>query len=111
MFYDFNRHKRAAAEPAVKQPDNLPLRTSIQKLLDRVPEKIKMPVLILLISLTGLGFLRLIIDGVTVDMLPDFSTNQPRRYYSRSPSPFETYLDSLEWAHIQDSLSNSSPKR
>lgn len=111
MFYDFNRHKRAAAEPAVKQPDNLPLRISIQKLLTRVPEKIKMPVLILLISLTGLGFLRLMIDGITAEQLPEFPADQSRQYYSRSPPPFEIYLDSLEWAHIQDSLSNSSPKR
>jgi len=110
MFYDFNRHKRVAAEHAVKQPDNLPLRISIQKLADRVPEKIKMPVLILLISLTGLGFLRLMIGGITGEKLPEFSADQSRPYSSRSPPPFETYLESLGRAPIYDSLSSSSPK-
>lgn len=111
MFYDFNRHKRVAAEHAVKQPDNLPLRISIQKLADRVPEKIKITVLILLISLTGLGFLRLMIDGITITQLPQFSTNQSRQYHSRSPPPFEMYLDHLERVPVQDSLSSSSLKR
>ena len=110
MFYDFNRHKRLAASEN-KAPEIRPLRTSIQNLLAQVPEKIKMPVLIPLISLTGLGFLRLMIDGITADMLPEFPADQSKQYYRKSPPPFETYLDSLEWAHIQDSISNSSPKR
>ena len=110
MFYDFNRHKRLAA-PENKAPEIRPFRISIQKRLAQVPEKIKMPVLILLISLTGLGFLRLIIDGITSSGLPEFSASQPRQFYRKAPQPFEKYLDSRQWAHIQDSLSNSSPKR
>ncbi|GLU57370.1 hypothetical protein Dfri01_68310 [Dyadobacter frigoris] len=110
MFYDFNRHKRQAASEN-KAPESRPFRHGLQNLAERIPEKIKMPVLILLISLTGLGFLRLIVDGISADLIPDFSTNQSRQSYRRSPQPFEQYLDSLEHAHIQDSISSSTQNR
>ena len=110
MFYDFNRHKRLAA-PENKVPEIRPFRISIQKRLAQVPEKIKIPALILLISLTGLGFLRLIIGGITGEQLPKFPAVQSTKYYRKVPQPFEKYLDSRQWAHIQDSLSNSSLKR
>lgn len=110
MFYDFNRHKRLAASEN-KTPESHPFRGRLQNFLARIPEKIKMPVLILLISLTGLGFLRLIVDGITAVLMPDFSTDQSTKYYLKAPTPFEMYLDSLEGAHIQDSLSSFSPKR
>ncbi|TKT85740.1 hypothetical protein [Dyadobacter frigoris] len=110
MFYDFNRHKRPAASEN-KTLEIRSFRARLQNLLARIPEKIKMPVLILLISLTGLGFLRLIIDGITTEQLPEFSKSDSWQYYWKSPQPFEKYLNSLEYVHIQDSLSNSSPKR
>jgi hypothetical protein len=111
MFYDFNRHKKAAAEPEVKVPDCRPLRASMQKSLASIPEKLKMPALILLISLAGVGFFRLIADGITASELPGFSANQPGLFYRKSPQPFDSYLDSLQRAYILDSLSDSSPKR
>jgi hypothetical protein len=109
MFYDFNRHKRLA-QPEQKPPEKQTLRSSLEKLLAQIPEKDKMPLLILLISLSGLGFFRLIIEGITAGAIPRFATDRPERFYFGSIQPLEKYSDSLGRAHIQDSLSKSSPK-
>jgi hypothetical protein len=110
MFYDFNRHKRAAAKSAAKEPEIRPLHAGIQKRLAHIPEKSKMAALILLISLSGLGFSRLIVDGITGNEFSGYSAGQPKPFYRKNPPPIETYLDSLLWGHIQDSLSDSSLK-
>lgn len=110
MFYDFNRHKRQA-EPEKKLPENQDLKVSLENLLARIPEKVKMPLLILLISLAGLGFFRLIIDGIIISRLPKFAAGSTRQFYYRSPQTLETSLDSLEQGNIQDTLSQSSPKQ
>lgn len=110
MFYDFNRHKRQA-ESEKKLPENQDFKVSLENLLAQIPEKIKMPLLILLISLAGLGFFRLIVDGITLSYWPQFDTDRPQQFYYRSPQTLETYLDSLEQGHIKDSLSQSSPKQ
>lgn len=102
MFYDFNRHKKLVP-PEQQSPENPPA-DRLEKLIARIPENIKMPLLILLISFTGLGFFRLIIDGILLSNLPEFNTGGTPQSYYRSAQPFETYLDSLEHAHIQDSL-------
>jgi hypothetical protein len=110
MFYDFNRHKKLA-QPDQKPQEKQPFDARLQNLLARIPEKVKMPVLILLISMTGLGFLRLIIEGITAGAIPRFTTDGPGRFYLGSIQPFQKCKDSPHRTHIRDSLSKSSPKR
>ncbi|WP_159478756.1 hypothetical protein [Dyadobacter sp. 3J3] len=109
MFYDFNRHKRLAA-PVEKPSENPALGAILKKHLARIPEKVKMPVLILLISLTGLGFLRLTMEGITGAGFSQFTSANNTKFYRPSLQAIEVYLDSLESAYIQDSLSQFSLK-
>lgn len=110
MFYDFNRHKRPD-EPEKKLAKYQRFQVRLQNLMARIPEKIKIPVLILLISITGLGFFRLIVDGTTLSDWPQFEIERPQQFYYRSPQTLGTYLDSLEQGHILDSLSQSSQEK
>jgi len=111
MFYDFNRHKKLPPPAQLQPPENPPPATRFQKLVARIPEKAKMPLLILLLSFTGLGFFNLLIDGILLSHLPELKPDGDQKSYYLNAPPLETYLDSLERAHMLDSLYQTDKKQ
>ena len=111
MFYDFNAHKKPAPPAPWQPPDTPQHATRFQKLVARIPENFKMPLLILLLSFTGLGFFNLLIDGILLSNLPELKPGSDRQSYYLNAPPLETYLDSLERAHMLDSLYQTDKKQ
>lgn len=126
MFYNFNRHRQLAAQMADSQVRRAPesprfqgnrkwgLWKRITVRLARLPLKWQHAVLVALLS-AGIGyFFSLILPDYQMAALSKVFTNDSRNQKiikAATPSPrqqaFEAYVDSLEHAHVRDSIYQS----